>query len=246
MAHVTKINEFMSRIGVKGGMSLTSGFDISFDFSKAKFRSPFYRTGSTEEEVIHMLCDEAQLPNVQSATGNIEGRYLGEGSVAYPHTRIFTDVGLGFLCDAQLTPLKFFQHWYDYIYSEAPIAQIGNYEGARGSIVPQRNRVNRLRYMEDYVATIRIMKTEPNGRSSSGRAPVTYMLENAYPYSIDSVPLAYGTSQVTRVNVNFYYSRHSVAYAQNKRLEADDMDFDDENFGNKGLTSDSSGMIRGG
>ena len=99
--------------------------------------------------------------------------------------------------------------------------------------------------MEDYVATIRIMKTEPNGQSSGGRAPVTYMLENAYPYSIDSVPLAYGTSQVTRVNVNFYYSRHSVAYAQNKKLEADGMDFDDPNFGDKGLTTNTEGKGRG-
>ena len=66
--------------------------------------------------------------------------------------------------------------------------------------------------MDEYVATVKIIKTEPNAVSSNDRAPIVYMLENCYPYSIDSVPLAYGTSQVTRVNVNLYYSRHSVSY----------------------------------
>ena len=40
------------------------------------------------------------------------------------------------------------------------------------------------------------------------------MLENCYPYSIDAVPLAYGSSQVTRLTVNFYYTRHTVSYSQ--------------------------------
>ena len=39
-----------------------------------------------------------------------------------------------------------------------------------------------------------------------------YILENAYPYAIDAVPLSYGVSQITRVNVNFHYSRHTVVY----------------------------------
>ena len=30
-----------------------------------------------DEEIVHMLCDEAQLPNVQTATGQLSGRFLG-------------------------------------------------------------------------------------------------------------------------------------------------------------------------
>ncbi|BCV04589.1 MAG: hypothetical protein CM15mV89_0310 [Caudoviricetes sp.] len=33
------------------------------------------------------LCDEAQLPNVQAASGTLKGRYLGEGQINYAHTR---------------------------------------------------------------------------------------------------------------------------------------------------------------
>ena len=37
-------------------------------------------------------------------------------------------------------------------------------------------------------------------------------MEECYPYSIDSVPLSYGTSQLTRVSANFYYAKHSVVF----------------------------------
>ena len=85
---------------------------------------------------------------------------------------------------------------------------------------------------------MRIFKTEPNGVAANGRVPITFILENAYPYSIDAVPLAYGTSQVTRVNVNFYYTRHSVRYGVDYRQPVHD--YDDPNFGNQGLTTEGN------
>ena len=201
----------MKKIGNKGGMSLTTGFDVFFDFgSNSSFDKRFYTSG--DEDVVHMLCDEAQLPNVQSATGGMN-RYLGEGTVQYPHTRIHTDVSLGFLCDAQMTPFKFFSNWYGFIYGDPmPSVSGSGMEDARGTAPLGVNRVNRLKYMDEYVSTCKILKTEPNAASSSGRVPTIVMLENCYPYSIDAVPLAYGSSQVTRVNVNFYYSRHTIAH----------------------------------
>ena len=97
---------------------MTSAFDVDFTFTgeaaKLDFVKKYYT--DTEKEVVTMLCDEAQLPNVQSATAQITGRYLGEGPISYPHTRIYTDVSLGFLLDADLTALKFFTAWYDSIF----------------------------------------------------------------------------------------------------------------------------------
>ena len=190
----------MKRIGVKGGMSMTSAFDVEFDFTGTPATLNAvkeYYTG-TEKEVVTMFCDEAQLPNVQSATAQITGRYLGEGPISYPHTRIYTDVSLGFLLDADLTALKFFTAWYDSIFGEEN--------------TQKRNRINRLKYMDNYTCTAKIMKTEPNHERSNGRNPITFNLENCYPYSIDAVPLSYGTSQVTRMTINLYYTRHTVVY----------------------------------
>lgn len=207
----------MKTIGVQGGMSLTTGFDVEFDFGGEKPFTNFYK--DTNKDIVKMLCDEAQLPNVQSAVASITGRYLGEGAIYYPHTRLYTDVSLGFLMDADMIPLKFFTAWYDYIFGEGTQkTHNGTVNGATTSQVGKTNRTNRLKYPYTYTATARIIKTEPTGSASNGRAPIVYALENCYPYSIDAVPLSYGTSQVAKVNVNFYYTRHSISYGDTKKV----------------------------
>ncbi len=114
---VTKIDEFMNKIGRQRGMSLTTGFDVLFELPDTLAAlNPYYKDGN--EDIVRMLCDEAQLPNVQSATGQLSGRFLGEAAVQYPHSRLYTDVGLGFLCDAQMIPLKFFNYWYDWMFGD--------------------------------------------------------------------------------------------------------------------------------
>lgn len=207
---VNGLNQFMTKIGAKGGMSYSTNFDVEFSF---KDSPTFYDFKGENKNVIQMLCDEAQLPNVQSAVSQRSGRNLGEGPVSYPHTRIFTDISLGFLLDADLTALKFINSWYNYIFGEGNVEYTG-LEGATTANPLPENRVNRLKYLDQYAATLRIMKTEPNGNSERGRVPVTYLLEKCYPYSIDTVPLAYGSSQVSRLTCNFYYSRHTVAYGK--------------------------------
>ena len=206
----TSIDQLMSKIGAKGGMSLTTGFDVTFEFNN-DFGQEFYT--DNDKHLVNMFCDEAQLPNVQSATGGMN-RFLGEGTVQYPHTRIFTDVGLGFMCDADMTAFKFFHNWYNTIYGDGPKPVVSNMEGASGITPLDFNRENRLKYMDDYVSTCKIIKSEPNASASNGRVPVVVMLENCYPYALDAVPLQYGASQITRINVNLYYSRHTIAYGQ--------------------------------
>ena len=198
----------MSKIGAKRGMSLTTGFDVRFEFNNS-FSKEFYT--DKDKSIVEVFCDEAQLPNVQSATGGMN-RFLGEGTVQYPHTRIFTDVGIGFLCDAEMTPYKFFNNWYNEIYGDPAVSISDDMEGAEGASPLLFNRENRLKYMDEYVSTCKIIKSEPNAFASNGRVPVVVMLENCYPYAIDAVPLSYGASQITRVNVNLYYSRHTIAY----------------------------------
>lgn len=210
----------MAKVGAQGGMSLTTGFDVKFDFgSTTKTFVSNYYTGDNLN-VVNMLCDEAQLPNVQSGVAQITGRYLGEGPVSYPHTRIYTDFSLGFLLDADLTPLKFFTGWYDYIFGEGTEkTHDGRISGALSASPRTRTRTNRLKYTNEYACTAKIAKTEPTKTASNERAPVVFLLEDCYPYSIDAVPLAYGSSQITRLTVNFYYSRHTVSYGKTKNIE---------------------------
>ena len=151
-------------------------------------------------ETVKFMCDEAQLPNVNTATGTQNGLYTGLGAVDYPHTRIFTELQLGFMLDANLTVLKYLNEWHSKIFMEGGLED--------GQTLLNENRITRLRYSDEYVATILVTKTETGPQSPIERKPITYVLEKAYPYSIDAVPLQYGTSQITKVTANFKYQRH--------------------------------------
>ena len=144
-------------------------------------------------ESFAFMCDEAQLPNVNTATGSINGVYSGVGNVDYPHTRVFTELQLGFMLDANLTILKYLNDWYNTIFID---------EGTGES------RVTRLNYRDSYAANILITKTESGPDSTTQRRPITYVLEKAYPYAIDAIPLQFGSAQVTKVTAQFKYQRH--------------------------------------
>ena len=202
----------MGRIGARGGMSRTTTYLVKFD-----------RSGGDLEDLT-LFCDEAQLPNVQAATAQMAGRFLGEGPYQYPHTRLYTDVSLGFLCDANLTQLKFFQEWYDHIFlDKQTYLENVDVENIMAQGTRTRERKTRLAYPESYTCTTRITKVELGTTTAKNyvgwgdRPSITYMLEGSYPYAIDAVPLSYGSSQITRVTVNFHYVRHSVIYADVKK-----------------------------
>ena len=188
------INRFLSSIAKNGGMSFSNNFVVMFEGAPVSIPNE-----DVFGETVAFMCDEAQLPNVNTATGTQNGLYTGLGSVDYPHTRIFTELQLGFMLDANLTVLKYLNEWHSKIFMEG---------GLEEGQTLNENRITRLRYSDEYVATILITKTEIGPQSPTERQPITYVLEKAYPYSIDAVPLQYGTSQITKVTANFKYQRH--------------------------------------
>jgi len=219
-------------------MSFSNGYDIEFDFSKTNFRgegvsADFETLGdhlnkvvenyNSSDSLFKLLCDEAQLPNVQSATGQLQGRYLGENQVSYPYAKFYTDLTLGWMCDANMTPMKFLTAWHSFIfgsqsvsdeYSDKVIMAGANQKlDDLKSYAPKRiQRPVRLNYPSSYLADLRITKTEKGPQAPNARGSMMYILEDIYPYSIDAVPMAYGTSQITKVTANFYYTKHTVVY----------------------------------
>ena len=177
-----------------GGMSFSNNFVVEFEGAPVSIPNE-----NVVGETVAFMCDEAQLPNVNTATGTQNGLYTGLGSVDYPHTRIFTELQLGFMLDANLTVLKYLNEWHSKIFMEG---------GLEEGQTLNENRITRLRYSDEYVATILITKTEIGPQSPTERQPITYVLEKAYPYSIDAVPLQFGSSQITKVTANFKYQRH--------------------------------------
>lgn len=224
---VDRLNAFGFNLGLGGSTSKVGDQEglVSGNILKTDVNS--------KGMVIKYFCDEAQLPNISSATGQITGRHLGEGQVNYPHTRIFTDFQLGWICDADMTPLKFLNLWYGTIFNEYNYAQEPQGGAVIDSIKPtnntglslssQKDRANegnniarhrsvRLSYPESYLASCTITKTEKGKFGANSRASMSYTLLDVFPYSIDSVPLSAGASQATKVTANFYYSKHVVTY----------------------------------
>ncbi len=224
------IDIFLQTIAGAGGMSFSNNWDIEFRFPSSSesggiksLLSAYTTKGQRDEEIIRLLCDEAQLPNVNSATGQINGRYLGSGSVNYAHTRVYSDLQLGWMCDADMTPLKFLTEWNDFIFGTGP-EKLGNekYEltKMKGKIPSGKNigknRPVRVRYPDEYMLDILITKTEISPNAPNGRPPIAYYIEQAFPYAIDAVPLSYGASQITKVTASFYYARHHTYFINTK------------------------------
>ena len=206
------INKFVNTISKYGGMSFSNNFAVKI------IDPPVAYEGI--QEIVSLFCDEAQLPNINTAQGTQTGRYLGSGSISYPHTRIYTELQLGFMLDANLSVLKFLNKWVDFIFSgEASNKEFNDQAtnlslstlqslGYSNTYKKQLNRVIRLKYKNEYARTILISKTEMGPESTTQRVPITYVLEDAYPYAIDAIPLSYGNSQITKVTAQFSYARH--------------------------------------
>lgn len=202
------INRFLSTIAANGGMSYSNNFAVRF------LNPPITPPGGQDGDYFDYFCSEAQLPNTNTAQGQTNGIYVGSGSVQYPHTRVFTDIQLGFQCDANMSALKFLQDWLDYIFYENGSDQASKSLGQIRSLaygpIKEENRNVRLRFRDEYACNIAISKTEMGPNSATERVPITYILEKAYPYAIDAIPLQFGSSQITQVTAQFSYMRHYV------------------------------------
>lgn len=186
---------------------MSTMYEVTFEFGRDATALANNIKSATGEGVnwgtdglITMLCSEAQLPNVSSLTGQTNNVYMGEGQVNYAYNRLFTDISLGWLCDKDMTPLKFLQEWHDFIYTSTYIDTKN--QGRSQS-------TSRVKYPVEYEGTIKIRKlTQSTGRTEV--SPITYILVGAFPHSIDATPLSYGSSQVVNVSASFYYTRYFV------------------------------------
>ena len=186
----------------RGGMSFSNNFIVSI--------VPKTGIGADDDlnKLLEFYCQEAQLPNINTLEGSHTGMYQGMGQIKYPVARVFTEVQLGFALDANLNLLKFFNGWHDAIFNETPGTSVGS---------NKEQRPIRLSYKDSYNATMLIQKTETGPNSPVQRDPITYVLENVYPYAIDAVPLQFGASQITQLTVQLSYNRH---YTINKDITA--------------------------
>ena len=188
------ITAFLTEVSRNGGMSFSNNFLVEVKNTPKNY---------FDADLLEIFCEEAQLPNSNTATGTQNGLITGLGSVDYPHTRVFTEFSLTFMLDANLNILKSLNDWYYDI-----IGGQENNNTEMGGNALASNRVMRVRYRDTYVGDIHISKTEAGKESATDRKPITYVMERSWPYQIDAIPLQFGSSQITKVTANFKYERH--------------------------------------
>jgi hypothetical protein len=147
------------------------------------------------------LCSEASLPTTSYATSEVKDNFIGI-TQEFAHTRLYTDLDLTFYVDADYQVLRFFEGWMDYI-SGGNSPQQG--EPAAGSS-RDHNIYRRFNYPNDYkLDTLQIMKFERDYRKV-----LEYTFVNAFPKSLATVPVSYGSADILKVTVTFNYDRYVV------------------------------------
>ena len=157
---------------------------------------------TNNSDFFSLSCSEASLPGSSLATHEINNDYTGV-TERHVYRRQYDDrASFTFYVDHEYNIINFFENWMSYTVNE----QIS--QGLEDT-----NYFYRVNFPNSYKATIFINKFE---RDYDGRILV-YKFINAYPISIDSMPISYDSSQLLKCTVSFNYSRYVVSTDLNVR-----------------------------
>lgn len=200
------VSTYLSAISNGSGMAKSNLFAVYFsggaiDSLSSKYSNinaaPTAVNPSSVGSRVLLMCDEVSLPGVQASTGSTI-RYAGGAPMNYPTNPIYNDLQLSFMCDTQMKALQFLTDWFGKIYEVT----------GKGM-----NRSYRLNYPSQYRCNeMFVEKRERTSTSEIGKVNTKYTVYDAWPYSIDQIPLSYGSSQLVKVTANFYYTNWDVSF----------------------------------
>lgn len=197
------IKTLLTSISKQGGLAFSNTYEVSFGDFGSELQSVLNDAGFVSKTPgsalynMELLCEEASLPGMMVNTGQTTGRYLGEGQINYAHTKSYQDLTLGWTCDANLSSLKFLNAWMKAIFEEKNDGKMSQ---------PGRYTTTRLNYPNEYMCrTVKIKKAERNKKGTVERGGGIYTFHEIWPYSIQSTPVSYGSSQLLKVTASFYY-----------------------------------------
>ena len=181
-----------------GKLSLTNQYQVNFSSLKPTITEYLKDSGIDNVDNflsrdVGILCSDASLPASAYATGEVKDNFMGIPQ-EFAHTRIYTDIDFTFYVDEEYTLLKIFEGWMDYISAGADID------------INEQAFYRRFKYPDDYKCnTMTITKFEKNIERT-----LMYEFKNAFPKSITSLPVTYGTADLMKVTVSFNYDRYIV------------------------------------
>ena len=140
---------------------------------------------------VGIACYDATLPTSSLATAEVKDNFQGINQ-QFAHTRFYTDSSFSFYIDKDYRVLLFFEAWMDFISNGANVSE------------NDKRFYRRFRYPNTYKCDgLQITKFDKNLDKK-----ITYQFKNAFPKSIQSIPVSYGTADLLKVSVTFAYDRY--------------------------------------
>ena len=143
---------------------------------------------------ITLSCREATLPGTSLATHTLDNDRTGV-TERHAYRRQYSDVAsFTFYVDNEYNLIHFFENWIAFIVNEgASDALDGNYN-------------YRVNFPNEYKTDIFVKKFE---KDYTGRN-LDYRFINAYPISINEMPLSYDASAIMTCTLNFNFTRYLI------------------------------------
>ena len=185
--------------------ALTSHFECSFNppdsVRKWAESKQISSAGAAYDwDTISIHCSEASLPGSSLVTHEINNDFTGV-TERFAYRRLYDDrADFTFYVDHDYKVIRFFENWLSYIADE----QIGkNFVGP--------DYFYRMNYPENYRSeSLYIKKFE---RDYAGNH-LQYQFLQAYPISINSMPVSYDSSNILKCTISFSYTRYFITTKQ--------------------------------
>ena len=199
--------------------ALTSHYQVSISFSKFNIQSLSSIFDGTlydfmkelksnlpeSSELLLISCSEASLPGSSLTTQELNDDYTGI-TQRHAYRRLYDDrIDFTFYVNQTYDQIRFFERWIQFISGEQLSTN-------------QENHFVRFKFPETYKTTIFVDKFERNAQRRPGKTEstngshtgekLTYEFINAFPISINSMPISYESSQLLKCTVSFSYDRY--------------------------------------
>lgn len=203
------------------GASYSNEYSVKFFFNAinqknliADLNSVGFNVNASVGAVNNMmlLCDEASLPGNYSAINEIDGLYAGR-LIQYPQGKLYNDFSLSFMLTNKLNPSKFFDIWMYYMFPEKELNSAQTISYADQSKRSSRTNITTLQYYDNVICNaIEVTKFNKNPSAPNAEISAVYKMFNAYPFTVETIPLAYGASTLNKLRVQFHYEKSVIEF----------------------------------
>lgn len=219
-------------IDMLGALSVTSQFKVSLHLVKYPNGPDGLITHLDKVNVLKtqaditsydFFCSDASLPGASFDSSQESGSRQGVIE-NFPTKRIYPPFEITFYVDSEYKIIRVFEEWMNFInplysYDGEAVANESGYGNYKN-----RPDFFRMRYPDEYKRIISITKFErdfyEDGKDKLKNIPtITYRMIDAYPDQINSIPLMYEGSIVTKTTVRFLYSRYVIEHNRGNRAK---------------------------